>query len=88
MINENTNEILNVSLSGSESNDSDYEIQNVNSENLLKEEVEIEQTPHHLSSESESSYERVICIELMNNSKIYLNYNSNWKIRDVNKILY
>lgn len=27
----------------------------------------------------------IICIELMNNNKIYLNYSLNWKVRDVNK---
>ena len=26
----------------------------------------------------------IICIELMNNNKIYLNYSLNWKVRDVN----
>lgn len=30
-----------------------------------------------------SSFENIICIELMNNSKIYINYKNNWKIKDV-----
>jgi len=29
------------------------------------------------------SFENIICIELMNNSKIYINYKNTWKIKDV-----
>jgi hypothetical protein len=30
-----------------------------------------------------SSQEKIICIELINNNKIYLNYKTSWTLRDV-----
>lgn len=32
--------------------------------------------------------DKIICIELMNNNKIYINYYDNWTIRDVSKIFH
>jgi hypothetical protein len=34
-------------------------------------------------SSTEQAFERIICVELMNNNKIYVNYQSNWTLRDV-----
>jgi len=34
-------------------------------------------------SSTEEAFERIICIELINNDKVYINYQTDWTLRDV-----
>ena len=72
----NEYEILDVSSSSATDSFDDYELQ--------KEGEEIEQNQEEVSDVRETTHlDNIICIELMNNNKIYLNYSKHWKVRDV-----
>jgi hypothetical protein len=57
---------------------SDYEVHS-------QDELDISQLEESQEKDKSSNQigNNIICIELMNNNKIYLNYSPQWKVRDV-----
>ena len=78
--------------SSSSSSDYSFTDDNDNTENSLRSSEifnyyqEIETTTESNIVYDPSSDEAIICIELINNNKIYINYEYNWKINDVSKL--
>ena len=60
-------------------NNNDITIQNINNESILNQSLEYNKTIF-----DPNMHQRILCVEMANNNKVYINYQFDWKIKDVN----